>query len=1212
MHFSEAISALLLVALLAPGLLFGTSARAQSTPGDSATNQISVVAKTNGISIPAEIPDARPNDAAADRQRLPSFEAVPALGQSVSLKIREAPLGEVLRRVAAEAGLRVAYLRETVSAAGKVSVDVEDTSVRAALKAALEGTNLRLVYASGNQLVVVEREALPGGGASSAEKTDNKPMQGVITGTVTDKSNGGTLPGVNIRVMGLNDGASTGVNGQYVIPGIEPGTYTLRASFVGYKTIKKKGVEVQEGDTTNVDFALSIAQKKLDEVVVVGYGTETREAMTSSVGTVQGAETADVPTTDLGNALSGKEAGLSTIQTSGKPGESTPEIYIRGVQSLGTGRSTPLFVLDGVPTRDARTITQLDPDVVESVSVLKDAAATSVYGIEGANGVIVVETKRGRADQDTKISVRSTVGAQTPITQPDMADSYTFARAYNQAQLNDGLDPSQLRFSDEAMEAFRTGSDPIIYPSTDWVDYLTKPVSLQSRTNVNVRGGTESVRYFVNGGFMWQNGFLRTLDINGGRGNNSNFRFKRLNLQSNIDIDLTPSTTISTTLGGRIGDKREGKVWGGDGAEIFTQLYRGSPFGGPGVVDGRIVETSGPYINGNTKNPLGPLYGNGYIDYTKNQLNINLSGVQDLDALTEGLEVELKGSYDAAFTRRKVRNQGTMRFLPRYRTDVDPSASGDSTVVFVTKGGSNPLGYNENFNKDRSWYMEARVGYEREFGPHAVKGLALHNRRRNFYPNQFTGIPRGVINSLGRVNYNYDRRYLLQVSLGYSGSENFAPERRFGFFPAVSGGWILTNEPFMEDVPVLDFLKLRASYGISGSDQGVGRFLYLPDQFNPNSRGYNFGYSVPQDQPGASEGRIGNRDVTWARAEKQNYGIDLRALGEKLEVSAEYFRERRSNILTTANNVPAYVAANLPAVNIGVVKNQGYELEAEWRQTVGDFSYTIGGNMGFARNEIVEQDEPPRAEPYLRRTGEPVGQPFGWVFDRFYEASDFNQTNSGDYELKEDIPEPESFDPQPGDLKYKDLNDDGVVNRDDWRDIGYPRYPEYTFGLNTNVQFKGLSMSMTWAGATNVSRQLRGAPWRVPFGGGGQLSMHSWQWENRWTPERGQDADYPRFSVDARSRRNGPASTFWLKDASYIRLKDVQLGYTLKSDQVSWLNRFGLNKARIYVSGYNLLTFSNLQSKYSLDPEQAPGSYNGPKAKHPVMKVYTLGLSLDL
>jgi TonB-linked SusC/RagA family outer membrane protein len=592
--------------------------------------------------------------------------------------------------------------------------------------------------------------------------------------------------------------------------------------------------------------------------------------------------------------------------------------------------------------------------------------------------------------------------------------------------------------------------------------------------------------------------------------------------------------------------------------------------------------------------------------HDRSTLNLDLSVKQDLDMLTEGLEFRLKGAYNTFYVQNTRRDRSRAVYTPYYRTDVVDGAEGDSSVVYRKRGINGNLNYSEGYNRDRDWYAEAKLTYNQTFDDkHNVTAMALYNQERDYYLQNFSSIPRSYVGTVGRLKYGFDDRYLFEANLSYNGSENFAAGKRFGFFPAVSAGWVISNEPFMEDVDFVDQLKLRGSYGIVGNDRGVGRFLYLPNRFYAEGRdknlgssggdpcqGYNFGTEVPRLQPAACEGRIGNQDVTWEKSYKQNYGLNMTLFDDKFDLTFDYFRERRTDILTTLNTVPSFVAADLPAVNDAVVKNRGFEVDVKWNHDLGDFSYRLNPHVSFARNELVEFDEVPPNEPYLSQVGEPTGQRFGYVFDGFYTQEQAENNAEGS-----SIPEHASVNLKPGDATYEDLNDDGVIDVDDRKPIGYPEFPEYTAGMTMGASYNGFDLTLIWAGATNVSRNLTGI-YRSPFGGDNNRSLTQ-QWaDNRWTPDRADEATFPRLTFNNETN-NTKQSTLWLKDASYLRLKNAELGYTAELQSLKdWV---GLSRMRLYVSGFNLVTFS--QFDY-FDPEQTGSNYSN---RYPLMKVYNAG-----
>jgi len=973
-----------------------------------------------------------------------------------------------------------------------------------------------------------------------------------ITGTVIDET-GEPLPGVAILVQGAATGTVTNMDGNFSLSA--PADGTLLFSFVGMKKVS----EPVNGRTI-INVTMQPDAIGLEEVVAIGYGTQKKVTITGAVSSVGSDELVQSPSASIGNSLAGRVTGLSSIQYSGQPGADAPELFIRGVGSLTTDRSSPLMLVDGVE----RSFDQLDADEIESVSVLKDASATAVFGVRGANGVIIVTTKRG-TQGPVSITASASFGVQVPTRLLDFTDSYTYAVRYNEAMANDGGNPF---FSEKAIEAFRTNSDPIIYPNTDWLTYMMKPYAPESKQNVNISGGTQRVKYFVSLGNTYQGGMFETFS----EGKETNFSYNRFNYRSNLDIDVTKTTKVSLTFGGRVGIKNEPNGQN----ELFRTLYWAVPYSGPGIVDGKWIKTGTTYIPGTDKKEgLTPFYGLGYINQTQNTLNLDIGLLQKLDMITKGLSFRIKGSYNTFYSQTKTRASSIAYYQPYYIYDVDPTyPTTDNTIVYKKQGTDGTLSYGESFGKDRDWYAEAGFNYDRAFGVHHFTGLILYNQSKYFYPNQYSDIPAGLVGLVGRVTYDYSSRYLLDLNMGYNGSENFAPDQRFGFFPAASVGWILTEESFMKGVGFFEYVKFRGSYGVVGNDK-LG-------SYNPSNGGYNFGTDNPVNQIAATEGKVGNPYVSWEKAYKQNYGADFKFFQAKLGLNFDYFIENREDILWSRSTVPGFVAYNLPAVNLGKTKNQGYEIAANWRETVKDFTYWVNFNLSYAKNKIVFQDEIPQNESYLYRTGKSVGQPFGYVTDGFYGVNDV---------LPDGV--------KPGDLKYKDLNNDGKVDTDDQMAIGYPVYPEYTMGTTIGMKWKNIDLTMLWVGATHTSRML-GDIYKTAFGETGNRSLLQYMADGRWTPENAATATYPRMSL-AGATYNAKASDFWLKDASYLRLKNIELGYNIKAKS---LRSIGIDNLRAYLNGYNIITFDKLKIA---DPE----SKTATDSQYPIVKIYNIGLKVD-
>ncbi|HEY5687055.1 MAG TPA: TonB-dependent receptor [Yeosuana sp.] len=996
-----------------------------------------------------------------------------------------------------------------------------------------------------------------------------------VTGTVIDEQ-GIPLPGVTIVEKGTKRGAVTDFDGQYQISA-SPNSILI-FSYIGFET-----KEVNINNQNTIDITLKTSATDLDEVTVVAYGSQKKIAITGAISTISSESLVRAPTANVANSLAGKVTGLATVQFSGQPGADDPNIYLRGIASLSEGRSEPLTIVDGVE----RSFTSLDPNEIESISILKDASATAVYGVRGANGVILVTTKRGKLGKP-KISSSFSTGLQQPTRLLDFADSYTYAQRYNEAQLNDdpSLDPNNLKFTPEVLEAFRTGSNPILFPNTDWMDYLLKPTANQSQGNVNISGGTEKVKYFVSLGILNQDGLFKTYDSQ----YDYNFSYQRYNYRSNLDIKITNTTKLGVTIGGRVGvTNRPNTV--NNFNELFRDIYWSVPFSGPGIVDGKYITIGTDYISDQKKDGLQPFYGRGFSNILNNRLNFDIDLEQELNFI-KGLKFRTKLAYNTDYTHTKSRNGSVASYTPIYLRDIDPNADPNSEeIVYQRNGSDGNLSYGESYGTSRNWYLEGGLSYKNKFDNHNVGALVLYNQQKVYYPDQFTDIPRGLVGLVGRVNYDFKSTYLLDLSVGYNGSENFAKDKRFGVFPAASVGWIMTNESFMENQSFLDFMKIRVSYGLVGNDRiGGNRFLYLPDSFNPADGGYSFGTDNPTNQQAASEGQIGNPNVTWETAEKQNYGIDLKFLESKLSITADYFIENRSDILTFRGTVPGFVAYDLPAVNIGEVQNKGFEVELKWNHQVNDdFRYWINANMSHAKNKIVFQDEVPQSEDYLYRTGKPVGQPFGYIFDKFY-----NDTDTGN-----DLLPDHQYDLQPGDMVYKDLNGDGVIDQNDQKAIGYPVYPFNSFGLNLGFEYKNFDFSMSWVGATNTSRYL-GETYRVAFGATLNRSLLQYMADGRWTPETANTATYPRMTLIG-SGNNSKDSDFWLRDASYLRLRNLEIGYNFKS---AFLKNMGISNFRAFMNGSNLITISELDIT---DPESRTAN----DSQYPLTKLYNFGVRVN-
>ena len=1005
-----------------------------------------------------------------------------------------------------------------------------------------------------------------------------------VQGRVLDELGEGLI-GAGVVIQGTNTGTITDMDGNFSLS--VPQGATLEFSCVGYKT-------------------LAI----LDESVVIAYGQQKKVTITGAVSAVGSEDILKAPVANVANALQGNLPGVSAVQASGMPGADEPVIRIRGVGSLNSAE--PLVLVDGVE----RSFSQLDANEIESISVLKDASATAVFGVRGANGVILVTTKRGTTG---KASVTATANAavQTISKFVEFTDSYTYGKMWNYTAITDARPMSQwpgtaaitdytpyaddgIRFSQSVMEHFRTGDMPRTFPNMDWIKYIMNDTAWQEQANVNVNGGTERVRYFVSAGFLNQDSLFKTFSDN----KNETFNYKRLNYRANLDIDVSKRSQLSITLGGRMQNRNT--MGGGEGF-LFRYLQGATPYAGSGIdEEGRHVISDENFVGQFDRDALSNYYGLGYQLESTNVLNFDIQYRLALDFITKGLSFKTKASYNSEYTARKNRQNGFGTGLTYVATIVD------GEEVLRKENITWPIPYSEAKWGSRNWYAEASFDYARKFGQHNIGALVLYNQSKTYYPwdsdnSLYQSIPKGYVGLVGRVTYDYATKYLLDFNIGYNGSENFAPGKRYGLFPSVSVGWIPSQEKWWEPLKnVIGYLKLRGSWGLVGNDNTNGaRFLYLPGawQFytgattvNPQRRGANFGTSGGWLQA-VKELTSGNPNVTWETASKINLGLDAGFFRDHLHAYVDFFWEDRQHILVSnASTLPAVTSLPSSYVNEGRVKNHGYEVTLSWDDHIGNVRYSISPNFSFARNQVIEMLEVEPMYDYLKHTGLPVGQPFGYDLFEFYQPGTEER-----YMETYGVPMPDqNLDLRYGDAVYVDLNGDGIVDQNDRKPLGYTTNPEITFSLNTSIHWKGLDFSMLWTGADHVSRSLNGY-FRDQFGSTNTSALTQWVADNSWT-EDNPDAILPRISFTNRVHNNRDSQA-WMINSRYVRLKNVEIGYTFNKPKSMPF----FNYIRFYVSGQNLLTFSRFDGN---DPE-APGSGLDFGVRYPMTRVVNVGAQLN-
>ena len=1025
-----------------------------------------------------------------------------------------------------------------------------------------------------------------------------------VSGRVLDE-NGEGLIGAGVVIQGTTKGTITDIDGNYELS--VPQGATLEFSCVGYAT---QSVEVTG---SRLDVTLAPDKRLIDESVVIAYGSQNKVTITGAVTAVSGESLMKSPVANVANSLQGNLPGVSAVQPSGMPGADEPVIRIRGVGSLNSAE--PLVLVDGVE----RPFSQLDPNEIESISVLKDASATAVFGVRGANGVILVTTKRGEVG---KASVTASVSAamQTISQFVEFTDSYTYGQMWNYMAITDALPMEQwpgtvkiadytpygpeglntgIRFSQDVMEHFRTGDMPTTFPSMNWIDYIMNDAAWQEQANVNVSGGTERVRYFVSAGFLNQNSLFKTFSSN----KNETFDYQRLNYRANLDIDISKWSQLSITLGGRMQGRTT--MGGGEGF-LFRYLQGATPYAGAGIDEqGRHIVSDPSIVGPFDRSALSNYYNLGYVDESTNVLNFDIQYKLDMGFLTKGLDFKVKASYNSDYTAQKNRQNG-------YGTGVQYVATlVDGKEVLRKEGVTWPIPYSEGKWGNRNWYAEASFNYARRFGKHNVGALLLYNQSKTYYPwdsdGLYSSIPKGYVGLVGRVTYDYDTKYLLDFNIGYNGSENFAPGKRYGTFPSVSVGWIPSQEKWWEPVKnVVSYLKFRASYGIVGNDSTNGaRFLYLPGAWsfytgsmtvNPQDRGTNFGTNGNWLQA-VKELTAGNPNVTWETATKINVGVDAGFFKDQLHAYVDFFWEDRKDILVSnASTLSAVTSLPSSYVNEGRVKNHGFEVTLNWEQKFGDFRYSISPNFAFARNQVIEMLEVKPLYDYLSRTGHPVGQRFGYDLFEFYQPGTEER-----YEEKYGAPMPDQNleNLKYGDAIYVDLNEDGIIDQNDQKPLGYTDNPEITYSVNFNFQWKGLDFTMLWIGADHVSRSLNGY-FRAQFGSTNTSALTQWVADNSWT-EDNPDAILPRISISNRVHNNRESQA-WVIDSKYVRLKNVEIGYTFTPKKKSFFNYI-----RVYASGNNLLTFADFKGN---DPE-APGSGLDFGVRYPMTRLFNIGAQFN-
>lgn len=1002
----------------------------------------------------------------------------------------------------------------------------------------------------------------------------------IVEGSVKDAA-GVPLPGVNILLKGTTVGTVTDGNGSYRIsvPGNDA---TLIFTFVGYLT-----EEIVVGDRSKIDMLMVDDIKSLEEVVVVGYGTQKKESVVASIATISSAEIVQSPTSNLTAGLAGKMPGLTIMLKDGELGAENLQTFIRGQATMNS--SSPLVLVDGVE----REITTIDPYDVESVSILKDASATAVFGVRGANGVILVTTKKGSVGK-TNVTANTSYSLQTPTRLPKPLNAFDYVNLRNEVVRLDNPN-SAPAFDQSVIDHLKNNDLTGFYMDRDFFKESLNKYTPMYKANVNIQGGNEKTKYFASVGYMSQGGPFKTVP-NKEFGYDNSQRLDRFNYRANIDMQITKSLKGWLNLSGYLQDKNDPMIRGdlpdlaaGSSGYFYLLAY---------LLDSPSLSTSDFLPNGVTpmggELPYAKLNQSGYKTATTNQVNSTLGFELNMDFIAKGLSARAIASYDA----NNVHRRGFRQTPDKWESSLVKSPAGKDSVVYSLVTPGSELSPVLTQSQSNAFDLEASVNYNNKIGDHAVTGLLLYKQNQRI---SGSDVPYNYVGIVGRATYNYSQRYLAELNFGMNGSEQFAEGRRFGFFPSLSLGWVLTQENFMKNISAIEFLKIRGSYGQVGNDNiSNRRFIYVEDWVQGTGNYFNGTGNLSGLPNPVYENSVANKFVSWEVANKANVGMEVNFKGG-FEFDFDLFYEKRNSILITQLAVPRYVLGqlSLPPVNDGVMTNQGFETSFTYKKKITKDLFIMNRiSAAFARNVVEKNNEAPFDKSYAypyRSEGFSRGVIFGYDCLGYFADQAEIDAWPNQSQLGKAIP---------GDLKYRDVNGDGVISDKDLIPMKYSTTPELNLSYTLNINYKGFDLSVLLQGVTNYTFNFSGRGVRewdgnAPrFGWKSYFELHKYA----WTPEKaanGGDIRYPRLHVDGISG-NHAASDYWLIELSYLRIKNVELGYTFPKRMTKAI---GLENLRVYLNGMNLATFDNMPFKY-FDPEVSNS------LSHPIFATYNAGLNI--
>ena len=1103
--------------------------------------------------------------------------------KTLSVSVSNSTLREVLKTIEKSSQFVFFYLDDAVNLDRKVSIDSKNKNIEEILSELFEGTSC--TYRISDRQIFISGKA-----PASTEQQQNKRK---ISGRVTDIK-GEPLIGVNVTVDGDANGSITNMDGLYEIF-VTKKSVVLKFTYIGFKTS-----EIRTNASTNIyDVTLEEQVNELEETVIVGYGTQRK---ISNIGAQSSMKMEDIktPSASLTTTLAGRLAGVVAVQRTGEPGKDAADIWIRGISTPNT--SSPLVLVDGVE----RSFNDIDPEDIESLTTLKDASATAVYGVRGANGVILIKTKPGKVGKPT-VSADYYESFTRFTKMVDLADGITYMNAANEAMRNDGI---ATKYTEDQIRNTIAGKDPYLYPNVDWLKEIFNDWGHNRRVNVNVRGGSEKVAYYASVSYFNETGMTVTdKNINT---YDSKMKYSRYNFTTNLNIDVTPTTKVEIGAQGYLG---EGNYPAISSADLYNAAMSISPVEYPKMffVNGEAY-VPGTSTNNNFNNPYSQATRRGYDNLTKNQIYSNLRVTQNLDMLTKGLKLTAMYAFDVynEIHVHQDRAESTYNFLD---TSVPYDMNGQPILQRIYEG-SNVLSYKQETSGNKKTYLEASLNYDRTFNDdHRVSALFLFNQQSKLlYPKGTLedAIPYRMMGIAGRATYSWKDRYFAEFNIGYNGAENFSPKHRFGTFPAFGVGWVVSNEKFWQPLSkAVSFLKIRYTDGkVGNSEVSDRRFMYLDQMKENGDYGYKFG---PNGTKWSGYETVNMAvDLIWEESRKQDLGIDLKLFNDDLSIVFDLFKERRENILLKReHSIPSFLGYNTsaPYGNIGIIENKGFDGTIEYNKRINkDWVIALRGNVTFNKDKWIQGELPEQKYEWMNQYGHNINGVKGYVAEGLFtqaEIDDMVRWESLSDANKAITPKPFASQfgtVKAGDIKYKDLNNDGQIDAYDQTYISRGDVPTTVYGFGFTVGWKDLSVGMMFQGVAGAERVLNGSSINPFNGGGGSGNLYS-NIDDRWTEENpDQNAFYPRLSYGSETTsniNNFQKSTWWVRNMNFLRLKTLQISYNLPKP---WVNKVHLKNAAVYVMGTNLFTLSRFKL---WDPEL--NTDNG--ASYPNTTSYSVGIN---